>query len=307
MKKLLRIYLFGSPHILYGDEPVNTFPTEKVKLLFYYLILFRQTAHARSMLWGLFWGESSEAQARRSFSTALWRLQRWLQPFQTGDTPFLLVDDRQVAFNRASAFWLDTAEFEQRSERRRMNAVNPALTAAVLNHALELYQGELLEGYYADWCLAERDRLHKLYLQSLVHLMIYHGGRGNYTEAIDFAQHILQDDPLREDVQRELMKLFTLNQQPAEALQQYRRCEAVLHEELGIEPMPETQEVFRLLMLGSAVAAPIPNPTPATAPGDVGHHLKQLLHKIDAALENFEGLRAELVQTIELLEPHVMT
>ncbi len=58
MHKVLGVFLFGRPQILYGDEPVTAFPTEKVKLLFYYLALKRQSVHARSKLWGLFWGES---------------------------------------------------------------------------------------------------------------------------------------------------------------------------------------------------------------------------------------------------------
>ena len=304
MKKLLRIYLFGRPHILFDNQPVKAFPTEKVSLLFAYLVLFRQSNHARATLWGLFWGESSDAQARHSLSTALWRLQRWLRPYQTKDIPYLLIEDEQVAFNRASAYWLDTAEFEQRiSLARQMNGANPDLTAAALSHALELYQGELLEGCYADWCLAERDRLHQMYLQALVHLMIYHGGRKDYAQAIGFAQRILQDDPLREDVQRELMKLFALNQQPAEALLQYRRCEEVLREELGIEPMPETQAIFRQLLLGSATEATELDAAVASMPGDVGRQLKLLLHKIDTALNNFALVRDELAQAIEVLQP----
>src|SRR5207237_595522 len=182
-------------------------------------------------------------------STALWRLQSWLRPFLADGQSLLLVEEQQVTFHGAGAYWLDTAEFERNiTLARQMNEANPDLAAAALGQALELYRGELMEGYFAEWCLAERERLHQLYLQSLVHLMVYHGGRREYREAISFAQRILQDDPLREDVQRELMKLFALDLQPAEALLQYRRCADVLRTELGIEPMPETQTLFRHLL-----------------------------------------------------------
>jgi len=298
LKKLLRIYLFGPPRAHYGVEPVKTFPTEKVKQLFFYLALFRKSVHARSVLWGLFWGDSSESQARHSLSTALWRLQSWLQPFQTGDRSLLVTEDQQVRLDPAGGFWLDIAEFEQRIELgRQINGSNPDLAAASLSHALDLYQGELMEGYYADWVLAERDRLHQLYLKALVHLMIYYGARREYRQAIIYGQRILQDDPLREDVQRELMKLFALDNQPAEALLQYRRCVAVLRDELGIEPMPETQTVFRHL-LGSGDVAANPNPVPANIPDDVNRQLKLLLDKIDSALKSFEAVRDELAQTV---------
>jgi DNA-binding SARP family transcriptional activator len=299
VKKLLRVYLFGRPHVLFGVQPVKSFPTEKVKLLFFYLAVFRKAAHARALLWGLFWGDSNETQARHSLSTAIWRLQNWLQPFQTGESSLLVSEDQQVALNPSGGFWLDTAEFEQRIELgRQINGSNPDLAAASLSHALDLYQGDLLEGYYADWILGERDRLHQLYLQALVHLMVYHGGRREYRQAITYGQRILQDDPLREDVQRELMKLFALDHQPAEALLQYRRCVAVLRDELGIEPMPETQTVFRHLVLGSTGAEAGLVPAVPDVSGDVNRQLKLLLDKIDSALKNFEAVRDELAQTL---------
>jgi DNA-binding SARP family transcriptional activator len=301
VKKLMRIYLFGPPRVLYGAQPVKSFPTEKAKLLFFYLALFRKSAHARTVLWGLFWGSSNEAQARHSLSTALWRLQAWLQQFQAEDRSLLVSADQQVRIDPAGGFWLDVAEFEQRiALGRQINGSNPDLAAASLSHALELYQGELLEGYYAEWVLAERDRLHQLFLQTLVHLMIYYGGRREYRQAITCAQRILQDDPLREDVQRELMKLFALDQQPAEALLQYRRCVAVLRDELGIEPMPETQTVFRLL-LGSGDETAKPFPAASNMPEDANRRLTLLIDKFDSALKNFEALRDELTQTFGAL------
>jgi hypothetical protein len=74
MKKLLRIYLFGRPQILFDNQPVKAFPTEKVSLLFAYLVLFRQSAHARATLWGLFCGFSHGEHTwrrRTSIETAL--------------------------------------------------------------------------------------------------------------------------------------------------------------------------------------------------------------------------------------------
>ena len=129
--------------------------------------------------------------------------------------------------------------------------------------------------------------------------MVYHGGRREYREAIAFAQRILQDDPLREDVQRELIKLFALDLQPAEALLQYHRCEEVLRSELGIEPMPETQTLFRHLM--QRAGPPPPRPAAIEPQGSEGHQLKALLQKLDRALQSFETVRNELAQAIEAL------
>jgi DNA-binding SARP family transcriptional activator len=300
MKTSLRIQLLGSPRVSHGDVQAADFPTEKVKLLFFYLVLFRDVAHARSALAGLCWGDSPEALARHSLNTALWRLRHWLEPLQNHVAPYLLLEDQQIQFNGASAYWLDTAEFEERINwARQMNATAPDQAAAALHRAVELYHGDLLEGCYGNWCLAERDRLHQLFLQSLVHLMLYHGGRHEYAQAITFAQRVLQEDPLREEVQRELMKLFLLHRQPAKALLQYRRCEAALREELGIEPMPETQAVFRQLILKSESQPIALASSVARNPETVGNQLQPLLQRIDAALETLTALRQEVVVALE--------
>jgi DNA-binding SARP family transcriptional activator len=299
----LRIHLFGLPRVLVDGERTPDFPAEKVRLLFFYLVLFRQTAHARSVLAGTFWGDSPEARAHHSLSTALWRLRNWVEPLQLDANPLLVIEDQHVTFNTGGAYWLDAAEFEEHVSRaRKMNPADPKQAAVSLTRATELYGGDLLEGCYADWCLTERERLHQLFLQALVHLMIYHAGLGDYARAISYGQRILQDDPTHEEVQRELMRLFVLDQKPAEALFQYHRCEAALREELGIEPMPETQALFRQLVLRA-------DPTPArpTRPLPGGKHepdfqAYSILKQVDAAVEQLEAMRNELAHMFAMLQ-----
>lgn len=301
MKSTLHINLLGSPVITLGDLRAKEFPAEKVKLLFFYLLLFRHMRHSRQVLAGLFWGNYAEAQARHSFNTALWRLRQWINGLHVMPAPYLVVESEKIGLNTA-ACWLDAAEFEERVIRaRQMNSAAPDQAAASLKRAVELYHGELLEGCYADWCLIERDRLHQLFLQSLVHLIIYHAGRREYPQAIACAQRILQDDPLREDVQRELMKLFALDNQPAEALQQYRRCAVALREELGIEPMPETQEIFRQLILKSTSTPAEQRPDGIRFPPNTKVQVSLFSQEIAAALEHLEKARDEFSKGVEKL------
>jgi len=63
-----------------------------------------------------------------------------------------------------------------------------------------------------------------------------------------YGQKILQVDPLREQVHRELIQLHSENGQRSLAVQQYEFCRQVLHEDLGIEPMAETQAAYRRIM-----------------------------------------------------------
>src|SRR3954454_484984 len=70
----LRIKLFGSLDLERDGRALARFPSRKVRDLFAYLALNRQTIHSREHLAGLFWGESDDERARHSLNTALWRL-----------------------------------------------------------------------------------------------------------------------------------------------------------------------------------------------------------------------------------------
>jgi DNA-binding SARP family transcriptional activator len=304
MEGCLQIRLFGSPSVHTSNSDTIEFPTEKVKHLFAYLVLHRYDEHTRQALAGLFWGDYGDTHAFHSLSTGLWRLRKCLHPLQLPQQPYLFVDRRWVRFNTESLYSLDVAEFETRvCKGQQMSKTSPDHAAPLFGQALEFYRGALLEGCYADWCLAERERLHQLYLQALLHLMVYYGARQNYSEAIAMGQRILSDDPLREDIHRELMKLHVLDGQPAEAFKQYRICEEVLRKELDIEPMAETEELVAKLM-GSSAPAITARPVPGTS-GAGGtpwyDEIESMQARLDALVKKFEAIGTELGETVDVL------
>lgn len=300
----LRIYLFQSPQTLLGDTRAKAFPTEKVRLLFYYLVLFRDRRHARQTVAGLLWGNCSEAQARHSLSTALWRLRQWLEELPVEPSTYLALEDGHISCNPSCPLWLDVADFEERIRwAHQIKTSAPAQAAAALSHAVELYRGDLMEGCYAEWCLAERNRLHELYLNALLQLMVYYGEQRNFAEAIEYGLRILRDDPLREEVHRQVIKLYALNQQPAEALKQYRTCQMILREELGIEPMPETQQLLQKLIADPAEEPSNRSRLLARSAGrDAGKQLRPLLQRMTGVLERMDAERSELAAVIGALE-----
>ena len=54
---------------------------------------------------------------------------------------------------------------------------------------------ELLEGFYDDWVLRERERLRLLYLRCLRQLMHVYRQQGAFEESLACAQQILACDP----------------------------------------------------------------------------------------------------------------
>jgi DNA-binding SARP family transcriptional activator len=119
--------------------------------------------------------------------------------------------------------------------------------ASTLESGLDLYHGELMPGWYDDWVLAERERLHGLYIGGLLRLMDYQSKQDLLDAAIATGRQILRRDPLRETAHRRLIVLYMANGQPDAADRQYQICSKLLLQEIGVAPSSETQAAYARL------------------------------------------------------------
>lgn len=299
----LRIHLFGQVRIFNSEATEPAKVTHQVQGLLAYLLLHRHRSHSREVLAELFWGDHPQNRARGSMNTTLWRLRQILEPTETLRGTFLLAATAgEIAINPAGSYWLDAATFEDQSLRAMQQPVETMqdADAACLETTVQLYTADLLEGFYEDWALRERERMHELYLNSLVHLMHYHAHRHAYNEGLRWGQRVLDQDQLREDVQREMMWLYLANGQRTRALQQYEVCRQVLAEELGLPPMAETQALHAAILNGVVAQQ-------AVVYAAVQSHHEDVLSTLRLALLSFDETRAYLHRVIQLLDQAVET
>jgi DNA-binding SARP family transcriptional activator len=247
----LEIRLFGSLSIVCDGQPITAVQGRKGRDLLSYLLLRHDVPHSREEVAALFWGDRDDRHARHCFNTALWRLQAALGGNRGAARRWLHVDAQTVSFCPDNAVFVDVIEFERRCGLADgLPAAEGDLQAALRRDATALYRGDLLADCYEDWCLADRERLERLYVRALRRLVEYHRQRGEFGLAIDDAQRILACDPLREEVHRDLIRLYIAAGQPAAALRQYRACVDVLKRDLGAVPMQDTSLLVQHLMHG---------------------------------------------------------
>lgn len=247
----LKIFLFGSFHLGQEGQPPSTKLTHGVQALFAYLLLQRNRCHPREALAGLFWGNQAEEKARKCLNTALWRLRSALEPEDVAPGTYLTTTaSGEIGFNRESRYWLDVAAFETQASHALARPATELEAAGIqeLEQAVQLYTGDLLEGFYDDWALRERERLRHLYLSSLTCLMRYYRHHHLYESSLAYGRQVLQHDPLREEIHREMMRLYLESGQRSLAIQQYETCCEVLAQELGIPPMEETQALYHQIL-----------------------------------------------------------
>ena len=244
----LRICLFGKFCVRRDEQVLDGFDARKVQELFCYLLLHRDHSLPRETLASILWPETTTTQSKRNLRQALWQLQSALgsQNEHTIDR-ILLVEPDWVQLNSEADLWLDVVAFEQTYNfvQKTPSQELDSSTTKLLQDTVQLYQGPLLEGWYQDWCLLERERLQSMYLAMLDKLMSYCETRHDYETGLLYGMRIICYDRARERTHRRMMRLFYLLGDRAEALRQYERCAAALEEELGISPSKSTQALFR--------------------------------------------------------------
>ncbi|RQP23032.1 AfsR/SARP family transcriptional regulator [Piscinibacter terrae] len=250
---MLRLHLFGAVSFSLdaGDTGTADLPTHvsgRPGCLLAYLALARGRYFSRSDLMSVLWSDPAETVGMGTFNTVLWRLRKLIErpPMPSGS---LIACDRRgaVGLHPQAPIQLDVDAFAQ--------SVLPVLAKPLermgesdveaLRQGIDLYTADILTDLGDEWALREREKHRRHYLNALGRMMQVCTLAGDFGSAIRYAQAILDRDVLREDVHRELMRLFLRSGQRALALRQFERCRAALRQELAIQPMAETLALYQ--------------------------------------------------------------
>jgi DNA-binding SARP family transcriptional activator len=244
----LSVRLFGKFCVQRNEKAVSGLEACKLQELFSYLLIFRSSPHPRESLAALLWGDSSTTQSKKYLRQALWQLQSALVPQGKSRRrlPILSVEPDSVSVNAMAEISLDVAEFESVFSVVREIAgqdLDPSL-AQTVEDTVQLYRGDLLEGWYQDWCLCERERLQSHYLSMLDKLLSYCEASHKFETGLAHGLRVLRYDRARESTHRRLMRLYYLAGDRTAALRQYEHCAAALNEELGVKPARRTVALY---------------------------------------------------------------
>lgn len=235
------IALLGNPQITIHDQPIHIKRRKALALLAY---LATQNAPVnRETLATLLSPDHSEARARAELRRALATLK------EAGLQPWLTVDRYHISLD--AAVWVDVIAF-------RDGIKNPSL--ASLPQTVTLYRDYFLAGFslagsvlFDEWQTLEKHTLQQQYLSALQHLVEGLSAQ----DAIPYLQKWLQQDELNEALQQRAMRVFVQAGQRSAALKQYEWYAAYLQKEMGVDPLPETTELYQDI-LHSRFAEPSP-------------------------------------------------
>jgi DNA-binding SARP family transcriptional activator len=258
-QQALVLRLLGEPQLLYDGSSLGESLAQKEQALLIYLACQPEQRFSREHLATLLWGDTPQSQARYNLRRALWNLRRALDQVGLPPESCLVTEGTWIYVPPSAPCWVDVLDFEQVLQacfQDPQSHFSPASEGIRrIRKALDLYQGNFMAGFsvlrapnFEEWLVLERERLFLLLLRALTSLIQGFIARGERNEAIAGCQRLLVLDPLQEDIHRLLMRLYWETGQRPQALRQYNTYQELLQRELGIEPLEETQDLYRRIL-----------------------------------------------------------
>lgn len=298
--------LFGTFSVHAGEQPLRGLDGRKVQELLGYLLLHRGRPVLREGLMAELWGDLDDGHARKYLRQTLWQLRTALDG--AGSPPALLqVEADAVLLDDRASFWLDVGQLERACAQIQgvPGATLSASAARALREAVEAYRGDLLEGWYTDWCLEERERLEVLYLGALAKLLAYSEAHGEYEHGLAYGTRILRCDRAREHAHRGLMRLYYRAGDRTAALRQYDRCVAILREELDVAPTRRTQALYEQIRADRLWEPPErPEPQPGLTGDGTGDRAAALspARHLTAAIDDLQAQLRRLQEHVASIQ-----
>lgn len=217
-----------------GDEARGILSAPKRLGLVAYLALARPRGYQRrDVLLPLFWPKLGQAAARNALSNLLYHIRRVL-----GEGVLVNRGAEEIGIRR-EGLWTDAVAFEETLER------------GDARNALELYRGDLLEGFhlpgaapaFGQWLDRERERLRSLAAEGSWDLAERAEEEGRGPEARKWARSAADLTPFSEKAHARLIAVLDRLGDPVAALDAYEALATRLREEWELDPSGSLQEL----------------------------------------------------------------
>jgi DNA-binding SARP family transcriptional activator len=224
--------LLGSFELRCGGALVDL-PTPAQRVLAFLALQGRPLL--RPYVAGMLWIDSTDLQALGSLRSALWRIRR-------AADGLVETSGQQLRLARGVAVDVEHALNWSRG------LIDGSFDAAHADADVMFVAGEILPDWYDDWLVIERERFRELRAHALECLCERLTEVGRFGRAMDVALAAVRGEPLRESAHRAVIKVCLAEGNHADALLHYRLFAKMLHQQLGLRPSRQTEELLAPVM-----------------------------------------------------------
>ncbi len=243
---MLEITVLGEQRVTVDGAQLETLRAPRPLSLLAYLLVHAGAPQLRQHLAGVFWPESTDAQARTNLRRELHQLRAVIPE----PDAHLTSDASSVCWRHDAPCRADVVEFQRAASEvadAQARGDDEGVLAAA-ERAVEVYRGDLLPALYDDWVGPERERLRRTCVALLERCTTTLVEQGEFRRALSHARRRVELEPLDEPGYRSLMLVQAESGDRAGALRTFHRCTSVLERELGVEPSPETVSLCEQLV-----------------------------------------------------------
>src|SRR5437879_4688009 len=211
--------------------------------------LFFTLRYDREQVLDAFWASLNPSAAAANLRKTLFDLRTEFAARRVTEPVVTIADDMVVLSPEIS---LDIDEFRA-----------CARAARYARDKLELYEGAiacyggdlLVEDRYEEWTEGPRQELRDLHNELLIELSQLYAAAGKLELAVERLQHLLQADPLDEEANRLMMRVYAEGGSRQKAHRQYETFRDALRQAIGATPSEETDLLYREILAGNSSAA----------------------------------------------------
>ena len=257
----LDVRLLGPFDVARGGHPVahDAWGRRKTLALAKLLIAHRGIVFPYDRLIEILYEEASSERGVSNLYRRISELRRALEPgLRDGrHSAYVCQQGQTYVFAQNAACTVDVETFRHtvsaarrlRDERRDVAAVK------CYRDAIALYRGDFLEeDRYVEWTQAPRARYRETFLAALSQLAACHAQLGEYEQAIEACRTVLEVQPYREPVIRQLMEYYAVAGDRSQAIATYNEGVRTLADILDVQPEAETTQLFKKIAGQSGVA-----------------------------------------------------
>ena len=219
------VAVLGQFRLLRGVNVVRV-PRASQRLLAF--LALRGRIVERAAVAGALWPEASEPHALASLRSALSRLQ---------STARMALAASQFELGLAEGVTVDIHHAKALA-RRLLDPAVPSAPGDLGSSAVVALSADLLPDWYDDWVVVEAEDWRQLRLHALEALAGHLMAAERWGEAAGAARAAVRGEPLRETSRAALIRIFLAEGNVSEAVREFRSYQALLHDELGLEPTP---------------------------------------------------------------------
>ncbi|MGN9814622.1 BTAD domain-containing putative transcriptional regulator [Streptomyces sp. SD11] len=265
----LRFSVLGPVRAWRGGQALPTGSPQQRALLAALLLREGRTATSGELIDAL-WGDDPPSQALAAVRTYASRLRKILSPgvlvSESGGYAIRLTDTSGGGATLDLALAQELAADAEKAKSRG----DLCHARALLNKALNLWDGEVLASVPGPYAETQRTRLQEWKLQLTESRLDMDLEQGCHAEAVSELTALTAAHPLRERLRALLMLALYRSGRQAEALAAYADTRRLLADELGVDPSPDLQELQqRILQADPGLAEPSAPLAPETAAAPV--------------------------------------